>query len=257
MGKMLTLLLLFGLMVLSGACRSSLPITVNMECDSVTTCLPVPWSRPSSTPILDEGCDVITAAPLRDLIQNDEILANASPEIMRQFELSVGELTTEMYDRSVVFTWWYLGNRYTLYIQEGEEPVANVFFGKSRPPLRQVIECLGVPEWYSSGYGSLHELFGFGLSLYFPAYGLRAYSSQITRQQDIVINEDLLASDLSITPSGTIKEVVSFLNFDSPEGAQITLERLKPWPGSLETVIETIRTNYCLDYPAFCPTDEP
>lgn len=256
MPRLLTFLLLCGLMTLSASCRFPIPV-VDTECDSLTSCLPLASPHVPSIPILEAGCDIVTATPLRELLQDDALIVNASDEIIRRFELSTDELHIETGEQYKLFSWWYLGNRYTLYMQEGEKPLGNAFFGKSRPPLRQVIECLGAPEWYSSGYGSLHELFGFGLSLYFPAYGLRAYSSQITRQQDIVINEDLLASDLSITPSGTIKEVISFLNFDSPEGAQITLERLKPWPDSLETVIETIRTNYCLDYPAFCPINEP
>jgi hypothetical protein len=254
MPKPLTLLLLCSLMILSASCR--LPISiVDAECDSLT-CLSQAWSRAQSTPILEAECNLVTAAPLRELIQDDDLILTASDEIIRRFELSADELHTETGDRYRLFTWWYLGNRYTLYLQEEERPLGNVFFEKSPPFLWQVIECLGAPEWYDYGYGPWHELFGLSLSLYFPEYGFRASSSQVTRQQNIVIDEDLTATRLSITPSGTTEEVISFLNFDSPEGAQITLERLKPWSGSLETVIETIRTNYCLDYPAFCPTDE-
>jgi hypothetical protein len=242
---------------MSGACRSSVPMLVNAECDSLTSCLPLAWPHPPSISILDTGCDVVTAAPLREWLQNDDSVDITGDKIIRWFELSANELTIETYARSALFTWRYHEDRYELGIVEGEKPLGYVFFEKSRPLLRQVIDCLGEPEWYTSGYGPVHHLFSLNVELYFPKYGLRVSSSQITRQQDIAINEDLVISDLRLSPPGTTEEVISFFYFHSPEVAQIVLEQLKPWPGSLEAMIETVQADYCLDYPEFCPINEP
>lgn len=255
MTRLVIILVMFYLMILSTSCRFSIPIA-DAKCDNLTSCLPLEWLRALPTPILETGCDVVTAAPLRELLQDDDLIANASDEIIRRFELTAEELIVETYVGAMDLTWWHLGNRYTLYLQEGRKPLANVFFEKSTPLLKQIVACLDEPESYTSGYRP-HELFIFTLGLYFPESGVVAYSTQVTRQENIVFSEDLTATRLMLVPSGTREEMFSYLFFDSSEGAQSTLERLKPWPGSMEMLIETVQADYCLDYPEFCPTDEP
>ncbi len=254
--RLLVILLLCDLMVLSGACRSPVPMRVNAEYDSLISCLPLVWPHSPSKSTLGTGCDVVIAAPLRELLEDDELIVNASDEIIRRFELSADELIVETYVGAVGFTWWYRGNRYTLYLQEGKKPWGNVFFDSSAPPLKQIVACLNEPESYRFGY-MLHERFIFTLGLYFPEYGVVAYSTQVARQENIVFNEDLTTTRLILVPSGTLEEVFSSASYDSSDSGPAALEPLKLWPGSLEAMIETVQADYCLDYPEFCPTDEP
>jgi hypothetical protein len=230
-------------MTLSVSCRVP-TLIVDAECDSLASCLPMPWPHIPSTPVLEAGCNVATAASLRELLQDNYLIGNASDEIIRRFELSADELIVETFVGAVDFTWWYLGNRYTLYLQEGKHPLGNVFFEKSTPLLKQIVDCLGEPESYTSGY-TPHELFIFSLGLYFPEYGVVAHSTQVTRQENIVFNEELKITRLILVPSGTT------------DFGQANSQQLDPWPGSLEIVIETIQAGYCLNYPEFCPTTMP
>lgn len=257
MEKILTFLWLCVLTILSGSCSSPIQLAVYSECGSLTTCSSVLWPSPTTQPVSVAECSVTTASTLRELMKNDDTIANMSEEIIMRYELTADELMVETSEHYVRYTWGYQEDRYRIYKRDGEKYLGYVFFENTDPPLSQIIACLGEPEWYSSEYGPLHELFRFNLILYYPEYGLVAYSSQLLpRQREIVITENLNASELRLTPPATIEDVISFLFF-TPEGAQTRLERLRPWPGSLETTIETIRANYCLDYPDYCEGDQP
>ncbi len=128
-----------------------------------------------SNPGGSTDCDVITAAPLRILVQAEILPADPIQWIAQTFVLNASTISSSYGSAGASFNWEIGGIRYDLGISSDNIPEAIVHFEKTRPTAGQMFECLGPPERYRARYffhpPGVNSLI---FEMYYPSQGLTA-----------------------------------------------------------------------------------
>lgn len=206
-------------------------------------------------PVLTD-CDIITAAPLRTLMQMNTAPPNPVHWIAKSFGLEYAEI--EKIERKAIETdksssnWWDIesgtsygwwgadGIHYWLYISNGI-PSAQVRFWRAKPTAGRILECLGPPDRYRARYffhpPGVNSLI---FEMYYPSKGFRATHVYQTTNLKRKRPPQIVAH----TPIEEVKVDLSDVSFEEyirrtitpPELAEMILTESKPWPGNWEAI---------------------
>ncbi len=180
-------------------------------------------------------CDVITAAPLRTLVQAEILSFDPIQWIAQTFGLDASAISSSYGSAGASFNWDIEGVRYDLDISADNKPEALIHFDRAKPTAGQMLECLGPPERYRARYffhpPGVNSLI---FEIYYPSQGLTAnYTYQtmnLKRRRPPAITVNTPIDRIWVDPPGVSSEEYM------ERTAKTVINETKPWPGSWEQI---------------------
>lgn len=187
-------------------------------------------------------CNVLTASPLRSLMQADTLTSDPVLWIADTFALDPAAITGSYGEAGSSFEWDLNGIHYSLDISaDGMPEEALVLFQKAKPTVGQMVECLAPPERYRARYffhpPGVNSLV---LDMYYPSQGLDAghiyQTTNLKRRQPPTITANTPIENIRLSrPEETFEEYTRSTSL-SPDLAEMVIGESKPWPGSWEQI---------------------
>lgn len=188
-----------------------------------------------------DDCDVLTASPLRILMQADTLPSDPVQWITDAFTLDPSAISSSYGEVGSSFNWDIEGTHYNLGVSAGGIPEAIVQFQTAKPTAGQLLECIGPPERYRARYffhpPGVNSLV---FEMYYPSQGLVAtyvyQTTNLKRRQPPSITADTPVTRVYVDRVGTSFEEYTRRISALPEAAEIVTRESKPWPGSLDQI---------------------
>ena len=152
-------------------------------------------------------------------------------------------------DDEIMNVWWRsdaavgIGETYQAWFRGGRQlKKIDVRWGHPKPTLAQLIDCLGIPEYYIAFYDQAPEATRFKLVLLDSETGIvLPYDSPYTsflRPEPPEIHPDVRIDELAVVAPGPPEQMVTDLYSVGNVGGgyKYSVCLLKPWPGSVEAM---------------------
>ncbi len=133
-----------------------------------------------------------------------------------------------------LLNWTSEKHRWSMYLTE-RETTLGAYWEYDRPALREVLRCMGAPDYYRAFLDSTPGPTLTQLELWYPRDGLRFF---VTLTEPVSKFDSAVAiKGVSYFKPGTVQEIMRPIAVE-PSSAQYRrlLNSVKPWPGSLDEV---------------------
>lgn len=144
---------------------------------------------------------------------------------------------------------------YTAWFRDEQGLFRVMGYWRSRPTLAQVMDCLGIPEYYEATYFIGVEALLLSLKLWYIKRGIIIQHSSIHYDESPpAIDAEYRVGRFYVLAPGKPEDMVvnAYVDGDDPDVQTYGLCVLKPWPGS----IEALEVDSLLDDPR-CEYDTP
>lgn len=199
-------------------------IFVLASCDTMGA-VPVPTGRPiACEELIDERALQLSLIPPTP---ND-----AQAWVARVFDAEAEDNGRE---GNLRFLFWTSdGKSWSLHLVEGD-PTLAVIWETNPPALREVIRCVGEPQYYNAFYdrGTLTSELG----ILYPSKGLSFGATQTGLVDSFT--STVAVTSISYYEPGTLEDTILNPVLVEPGSEQYARIRnaIKPWPGSLDKVV--------------------
>ncbi len=198
----------------------------------------------------DESHNIVTCAQIQEdalssLKFGEQHFEDVYQWAQDEFLLDEQNISTQEYDGNIrrldweqneIIYWAYFQNDILTRIfknwkfgqQIGLEPIGD-----------EIIDCLGVPDFYEASYGVDHHNMSFFLTLWYLKKGVIVQAYHVVGNNEPVptINRNIIMTEMvTVAPGDEQQMVKNMLLFSSNEAHLERLKNLKPWPGSWSNI---------------------
>jgi hypothetical protein len=205
----------------------------------LTGCAPIRSAR---------TCEEISAARLRALIEECTSVDQAAARVTETYGIAAKDLhITRAPDNPdhCDLDWTMNGAQYSMFFLSSGVLGARITYGSSPPTADQIMQCLGVPDWYTAFYGRFPDPLLWSptgstqLTFYYPALGVACWGSKLGHGDQVPRLDGSVAIDIfDFEPLGPPDQVLEALvtQGGSRASADWIWRAMKPWPGDWQDV---------------------
>ncbi len=189
-------------------------------------------------------CDSLTEPYWQEFnfgVESDDMWEDIVARIIELWDLDNSHLKIEKSDRGAD-AWWQVifpdgaDPRYRA-LYDKELRLTTIFFKwwNRKPTFTQIIDCLGLPEFYAAYYEWGVEAYGLNLDLWYVNKGFVVHGYSFHHEeQPPSIGPEYRMQHFNATLPGDLERMISYLHISVAHS--YVLCTIKPWPGSLEAI---------------------